>query len=307
VILVFPGNSSSIPLLVLLLFAVAAGLAAALLARLLPGSRSADARALRAAAREAGPRPARLARRLDPEAATGLALTVALAVLFAGGLVLGILALLVRHHDAFAGIDTSVADWGHAHASPASTSGLKVVTAFGETWMAVAVCVLVAAIDWRLTASRWTALFLLVVVAGDKLLTTGLKDAVDRVRPALDPAAAALGPSFPSGHTSTAAATWAAVALVACRWWGHRALAPLVGAAVGIGVGVAASRVLLDVHWLTDVLAGLALGWAWFAVCAIAFGGRLLRFGAPAEALAAEAGDRATASGSPARGRAARA
>ena len=40
---------------------------------------------------------------------------------------------------------------------------------------------------------------------------------------------------------------------------------------------------LLDVHWLSDVVAGLALGWAWFAACAIAFGGRLLRFGATAE------------------------
>ena len=48
-----------------------------------------------------------------------------------------------------------------------------------------------------------------------------------------------------------------------------------------------ASRVLLDVHWLSDVIAGLFLGWAWFAVCAIAFGGRLLRFGAEAEKLAA--------------------
>jgi membrane-associated phospholipid phosphatase len=54
----------------------------------------------------------------------------------------------------------------------------------------------------------------------------------------------------------------------------------LVGLAVGIAVAVAASRVLLDVHWLTDVIGGLALGWAWFAACAVAFGGRVLRFGA---------------------------
>ena len=58
------------------------------------------------------------------------------------------------------------------------------------------------------------------------------------------------------------------------------------GLAAGIAVAVAASRVLLDVHWLTDVIAGLALGWAWFAVCAIAFGGRILRFGAAAEIAA---------------------
>ena len=60
----------------------------------------------------------------------------------------------------------------------------------------------------------------------------------------------------------------------------------LTGLAAGIAVAVAASRVLLDVHWLTDVIAGLALGWAWFAVCAIAFGGRILRFGAAAETAA---------------------
>ena len=48
---------------------------------------------------------------------------------------------------------------------------------------------------------------------------------------------------------------------------------------------------LLDVHWLSDVIAGLALGWAWFAVCSVAFGGRILRFGAAVE----RAGDQAVA------------
>jgi hypothetical protein len=45
------------------------------------------------------------------------------------------------------------------------------------------------------------------------------------------------------------------------------------------------------VHWLSDVIAGLAFGWAWFAVCAIAFGGRFLHFAAPVEKATRIAGD----------------
>ena len=65
-----------------------------------------------------------------------------------------------------------------------------------------------------------------------------------------------------------------------------RTRALLAGGAVAIAVGVACSRVLLGVHWMSDVLAGLALGWAWFGICAIAFGGRFLVLGAPVEQAA---------------------
>ncbi len=113
------------------------------------------------------------------------------------------------------------------------------------------------------------------------MIVNSVKLLVERVRPTLNPVAATLGPSFPSGHSANAAAFYAAAALLIGRRQARPIRAGLAGAAVGIAVAVAASRVLLDLHWLTDVIAGAAVGWAWFAVCAIAFGGRIFRFGSP--------------------------
>lgn len=277
------------PFFLLLAISVLAGLGAAFLTRLYPGSPSAPAvvevarGAGQHATGKAGRRAVRAAR-LDPEKATGLALTLALVAIFVGGLVLALLTVVVRGTDVLAGIDGSVADWGDQHAGAWSHDALTLVTRLGETPVVVIVAAVVAIVEYTRTRSRWVVPFLLAVILGDKLLTEGLKQLIDRARPEIEAVAATLGPSFPSGHTSTAAASWAAFALVAGRWWGRRAWPGLAGTAVGIAVAVALSRVLLDVHWLTDVLGGLALGWAWFAACAIAFGGRLLNFGASAQA-----------------------
>jgi membrane-associated phospholipid phosphatase len=277
------------PFFLLLLISVLAGVGAAFLARRYP--RDATAPAVVEVAREAGERAsgaagrgAVRAARLDPEKATGLALTLALLVVFVGGLVLALLAVVVRGTDALAGIDSSVAEWGDHHANSWSRDAITLVTYLGETWTVVVVAIVVAGVEIARTRNRWVAPFLLAVILGDKLLTAAVKELVDRARPTIEAVAATLGPSFPSGHTSTAAASWAAFALVAGRWWGRPAWPALAGGAVGIAVAVALSRVLLDVHWLTDVLGGLALGWAWFAACAVAFGGRLLSFGAAAQA-----------------------
>jgi undecaprenyl-diphosphatase len=55
----------------------------------------------------------------------------------------------------------------------------------------------------------------------------------------------------------------------------------LAAGAAMIAVAVAISRTLLGVHWVTDVVAGLFVGWGWFLLVAIAFGGRAQRLGDP--------------------------
>ena len=125
--------------------------------------------------------------------------------------------------------------------------------------------------------------FLLLTVGGQFAVVDLIKWIVDRSRPDIDRLTNFSGPSFPSGHAAASAASFAAFALLLGMGRAPRFRATLAAIAVALAVGIAASRVFLGVHWFTDVLAGLAFGWAWFALCSIAFGGRLLHFGAPAE------------------------
>lgn len=227
--------------------------------------------------------------RLDPATATGLALTLAVAFAIGGGVLFGALAYLVRTNSRLIGFDSSVAKWGNAHATSLSTHDLNAVTQLGSIYTVVVLCVILAVAETLIERSVWVVPFIVAVMGGEEILVGTIKQLVDRLRPAFNPAAATLGPAFPSGHSATAAAFYATAALLLGRRRGRRARAVLAGSAAGIAVAVAASRVLLDVHWLTDVIAGLALGWGWFAVCAIAFGGRIPRFGAAVATVAGAA------------------
>jgi undecaprenyl-diphosphatase len=198
--------------------------------------------------------------------------------------VLGALGLLVRSDSGLLRIDQSIEPWGEDHMTELSRWLVDRVTSLGGTPVLVVATVVVLVVEMLRRPSRWLPVFVIAVTAGQMLLSTSIKDLVDRVRPAVNPVAQSLGPSFPSGHTTGAAACYAAFALVLGRGRTRNTQAVLAGAAVCVAVAVAASRVLLGVHWLTDVIGGLALGWAWFALCSIAFGGRLLRLGAPIEA-----------------------
>jgi undecaprenyl-diphosphatase len=212
---------------------------------------------------------------------TGAALGAAATVLVIAATVLGVLAAMVRGRDGLVAFDPRISQWAADNASVTATAVMRVATDLGSTATVIVATVVIGLVEWRRRPTRWLPLFLIVVVVGQNVLANVVKLAVDRARPALDPLTAFSGTSFPSGHSTAAAACFLAWALVLGRGRSRRTRALLAAAAIGGAVAVAESRVFLGVHWFTDALAGLLLGWSWFAVCSLAFGGRRLQLGEP--------------------------
>jgi undecaprenyl-diphosphatase len=143
----------------------------------------------------------------------------------------------------------------------------KVVTALGSS----AVILPLAAVCAAILAARRHWPELAVLVAGLALIylgVHGLKDAVDRPRPA-GGLVGSSGSSFPSGHAAHATFyLWLAVTVVMRLRVGMARGAAVVAAAIALTVLVGLSRVYLGVHYLSDVSAGWALGAVSFSLCA---------------------------------------
>ena len=220
---------------------------------------------------------------VNPVAATGLALSLAVAIAFISVTVIGLLLVMVQSHTGLEHYDAAFARWGANHASRNATQLLRDISQLGGTAVIVALAICVAIGEYVRSRRGTVVAFLALVVGGEFLVLNVIKWAVNRPRPAIAQLTGFSGSSFPSGHATTAAACYTAFALVLGRHRGRNvrvALAASCGAIIG---AVAATRVLLGVHWFTDVVAGTFTGWGWFAICSIAFGGRILRFGEPVE------------------------
>jgi len=222
----------------------------------------------------------------DADRVTILGLGVAALAVVACVTLFGLLFLAVRTRTGLGGVDLGSARWAARHANPGAANVLRVLTFLGSTIVALPLVLVVGVIEARRVPNRSIPAFLLLVEGGQLLLVNLVKVLVGRPRPDIDRLISVSHKSFPSGHSATAAATFAALVLLLGRRRGTTTRVVLAAAAAGLTALVASSRVLLGVHWVTDVLAGAALGWGWAALCSIAYGGRLLRFGAPLEASA---------------------
>ena len=176
---------------------------------------------------------------------------------------------------AFGRFDDSVAQFGADNATAGSTRFLDLMTSLGGTRLVTAFTVVTAIFAFAKTRSWWPAAYLTLVSAGQALVNNGIKMVVHRDRPNLSQLADWSGASFPSGHSAAAAAAFAGIAFVLIQGRSRRTRVSIVVAAVTLATAVAATRALLGVHWLTDIVAGLAVGWAWFLLITTVMGRRV--------------------------------
>ncbi len=115
---------------------------------------------------------------------------------------------------------------------------------------------------WMAFRKRWRSAAIMFLSISGTLWSLGvLKTFFMRVRPDNAIIAALTDPSFPSGHAAMAAAFFLIVSYLAVRqikswFWRELVIVFSVLAVAAIGF----SRVVLNVHWLSDVVAGWALG-----------------------------------------------
>ncbi|MGI8756283.1 MAG: phosphatase PAP2 family protein [Acidimicrobiales bacterium] len=173
--------------------------------------------------------------------------------------VLGIVAWPTRRTD---DIDSDVAASLFARPGTWERSAAATVTFFGSPAVVTVATVLVAVWAWRRFRSVVLALFCPLSVAIAGAIEHLVKLLVARPRPATAVLAHQLDFSYPSGHATAASALALSLALLV--WAGgqrrHRGL--LLAALSLYGVAVAASRVVLGVHYLSDVIGAAGLGTA---------------------------------------------
>jgi undecaprenyl-diphosphatase len=158
-------------------------------------------------------------------------------------------------------LDRSIYEALYAGRRPALVIVAKVFTALGEPTVLIVAGFLVAGWLWRQERARFALALLLVILIG-RGLSEVQKFWIARARPDLEPHLVIVRTSsFPSGHASSSMIFYLTIALALTA--GTRWQRPAIGAAVLLSLCVGISRVMLGVHWPSDVVGGWAFGMLW--------------------------------------------
>ena len=216
--------------------------------------------------REKQPRLSRfIAARFRTDGFAGLPLTlICVALFYAVMLLAGLVEELFEGSELLA-LDTAIFSFIAPLRTEAVLAIAGWITHFADTVTIVAVAVVVTAMLWAHGPQRFILPFW-VAVLGAQLTTWLGKYTLDRSRP--DFTADVPGnPSFPSGHSASAVSTYLLLAYILVRDMnpGNRKLITVYWLAVVAGL-IALSRMILGVHYASDVAAGVLVGGFWVAV-----------------------------------------
>ncbi len=200
--------------------------------------------------------------------ALGLQLTLGIVVMLLGGWCFSELAEHLGPSTAQVALDQRVTTWFHAHAQPQLTTLARALTFCGSVGFvsAVSIC---AAVYFALHRAWNRLLLFAMTMLGGTVLNIALKHFFHRQRPVLENPLVTLSSfGFPSGHTMGSTLLYGLLALLiarrAARTWqriGVLALAALVIGTIGV------TRIYLGAHYLSDVVAAVAIGAAWLSFC----------------------------------------
>ncbi|MFN2518191.1 MAG: phosphatase PAP2 family protein [Jatrophihabitantaceae bacterium] len=199
-------------------------------------------------------------------ARAAIVLAIVAIALFAAGAVLGFAAVGRTGGGPVQGWDNTVWRWATAHHGP-FVGAAKIVATVGDAVALGVICVvLTGALAGWLRSPR--ALVLVVAYFGAEFEVFAIRQVIHRPRPAFADFAShhavhgvhETSFSYPSGHaTAVTAVLFAGLATVAFtrgRNW------PWLLAVV-VSIAAADTRLILGVHWFSDVAVGLLIGIAW--------------------------------------------
>ena len=194
----------------------------------------------------------------------------ALWALLAGGALAFVALALGYEHEPLASLDAEVAQW-MATDLPARVECLARPFSWLGGWIGLTALGTAAGILLARERAWLDVAVFLAAFVGTQLLVSLLKAFFDRARPDLGsvvplPESAA----FPSGHAAAGAASFGVLAFLIAERLPRPLRTEFWLAVVVLAVCVGLSRIALNVHFVTDVVAGWCLGLAWLAACLLA-------------------------------------
>jgi membrane-associated phospholipid phosphatase len=207
-------------------------------------------------------------RRFDPKRSDGLIVTLmVIGAIYSASLAAGLVEELmeVQELEAF---DKRVFAATERWNTPAIVAVFRWITMFGNFQTLLAVVI----VTTGFLLAHGPRAFLLptwVAILGSQITTWSGKFALNRVRPEFLYDVTASSPSFPSGHAANSLAVYGIVAYVIARDLGPTRALHVYYWMLAAVLLIALSRVMLHVHYPSDVLAGLLVGTFWLLLAIV--------------------------------------